>query len=609
MSNEAQSARRRWTRIGEDRLPDQLLAAILLSTAAVQAAVVLDPRHQWSPALAVPEVIGFVLRVAISVWVLRTAGRPRHAWTWAGIIVADALLLTWSFVDILVTTVPILLLLVAHLPFIGVVLQGRQRWSAFAAVLLPSGAVLAQRAWEASWWDLSSLLIFWVAALVVGLSTVRATEALAAAEARRAHESLHDALTGLPNRRLYADRLASAVTHALREGTEVAVLLIDLDRFKLINDSLGHGAGDDLLRAVSRRMRSTLRADDTLARLGGDEFVVIAQGIHGPSDALVVAAHLQDTLRAPLDVAGQRLFVTVSIGIAFARGRRQDLDAVLREADTAMYRAKSAGRSTIRMFDERMGEMAIRRMSLETQLRRDLTEHTSALRVVYQPIVDPRTTRIVAVEALARWHHHGQTVAPDEFIRVAEEADLIHELGVQVLHSALAAATAWSPLHPDLGLAVNVSPVQLQRADFSGHVRDALRAHGRAPHLLSLEITEGALLDGSEVSMRNLSDLHQGGVQLAVDDFGSGCSSLAQLRRFAVHRLKGDRSFADDAPLLRAVADLGAALQCEVLAEGIETAAQRDTVVQLGYRLAQGYYWYRPQRAAEIEQLLVRQRH
>ncbi|UBV44131.1 EAL domain-containing protein (plasmid) [Deinococcus taeanensis] len=611
---EAQSGRLWWARIGEARLPDLLLASILLGTAAVQIAVGLDPRVQWSPALVLPERCGFVLRLAAGAWFLRTAGQPRHSWIWTGVIVVDSLLLTWSFALIRETQIEILLLLVAHLPFIGAVLRGRRLWTALAAVLLPAGVILVQRAWAASLWDLSDLAIFWVAALVVGGSTVRATSALTAAEARtqelaarREHEALHDALTGLPNRRLYADRLANTVPHARRLGMDVAVLLIDLDRFKLINDSLGHAAGDDLLRAVSQRMSSALRQEDTLARLGGDEFVVIAQDIQEPSDALVVAANLQKALGASIDVGGQSVFVTLSVGITFARGRSQDLDAVLREADTAMYRAKSDGGFTVKIFDERMGELAFRRMSLEAQLRQDLSDHAPALWVAYQPIVDPLTTRIVGVEALARWNHHGKAVSPEEFIRIAEESDLIHDLGLRVLHGALAATATWAPLHPHLTLAVNVSPVQLRRADFCAHVLAALRAQDLPPQRLCLEITESGLLESGSASIQNLTELHQAGVQLAVDDFGSGYSSLSQFRRFSVGRLKADRSFAGDLPLLRAVADLGTALQCEVLAEGIETAEQRDNLVQLGYRLAQGYFWHRPKPTAEIEQLLVSQ--
>jgi len=611
-AGEVRSERPQWTRIGEGRLPDQLLAAVLLCTAAVQVAVVLDPRFHWSSALVVPEVCGFVVRVVAGTWLLLSAGRPRHAWTWAALIVTDCLLLTWSFAVISVTQVGILMLLVARLPFIGAVLRGWQRWSALGAVLVPTGVILVQRAWAASLWDLSIALIFWVVALVVSVSTTRATAALAAAEARarevaarHAHESLHDALTGLPNRLLYADRLATAVTLAHRAGTDVAILLIDLDHFKLVNDSLGHSTGDELLRAVSRRMAGALRETDTLARLGGDEFVVIAQNIHEPSGALIVASRLQEALRSPVDLGAQRIFVTLSIGVAFARGRRHDLEAVLREADTAMYRAKSQGRSAVAIFDERMGEMASRRLSLETQLRRDLGEQSTALGLVYQPIVDPRTQGIIGVEALARWVHLGQNVSPKEFIRVAEEAGLIHELGLRVLRTALADAAAWSAIHPDLSVAVNVSPVQLRRADFRERVRTALQEHERPPHLLCLEITESSLVEPGGASTRNLTQLHQDGIRLAVDDFGSGCSSLSQLRRFAVHRLKADRSFVGDVPLLRAVADLGAALECEVLAEGIETAEQRDTVVQLGYRQAQGYFWHRPKPASEIGPLLA----
>ncbi|PPK93863.1 diguanylate cyclase (GGDEF)-like protein [Kineococcus xinjiangensis] len=498
------------------------------------------------------------------------------------------------------------------------------------------------------------LWLYWVAALVIGGSTLRVTRALAAAQthaqalaaqaqaseaqarvsaaqardlagqaqelaaraqelaARREYDAMHDALTGLPNRVLYADRLATAAAHAQRCGADVAVLLIDVDRFKLVNDSRGHQCGDELLIALTRRLTRAVRASDTLARLGGDEFAVIVQDVHTPADALAAAAHLRAALREPFPLDGtgtagpQSVYVTASTGIAFARGRGEgELEVVLREADAAMYLAKARGRGEVEVFDESMGEVAQRRLHLENQLRHDVETGSDALSVAFQPLVDPRDGRVLGVEALARWNStpYG-VIGPDEFIAIAEDCELIHDLGRSVLHTTLEHAAWWHSLHPELEIAVNVSPVQLRRPDFAQQVSAALARARVVPQRLCLEITESVLLDTEGATVANLQALDEDGIALAVDDFGSGCSSLGQLRRFAISKLKADRSFVDDPALLRAVADLAAALGASALAEGVETPEQQQSLVRLGYRQAQGYLWARPQPATAITDLL-----
>ncbi|GAB7190109.1 hypothetical protein NUM3379_08150 [Kineococcus sp. NUM-3379] len=609
-------------------VPDQILAAALLGTLVVQLAVAYTQGPAgWSPHLVVAELAGALWRAFFGSWFALTAGRPRRRWTWAAVLVVDCLLLTLSMAAIPGPAPTILILLLARLPFACSALPVRQLPVAGAAAVGAPALVVLHRALTQDPLEWGTLWVFLVAAALVGGSTVRVTRALAAAEARarelaaqagelaerRQHDAMHDALTGLANRSLYADRLAAAVAHAERTGTDVAVLLIDLDRFKLVNDSRGHHAGDELLLGIGQRLCDSLRSSDTLARLGGDEFAAIVQDVGSPADALTAAAHLRDALRTPfrLRTAGgeQAVYVTASIGIAFARGRAGDLGAVLREADTAMYRAKARGRGLVEVFDESTGHLAQRRLDLETRLRQDLDGPPGELSVAYQPIVDPVSGRALGLEALARWTCAGYgPVAPDEFIAIAEDSGLIHELGREVLRTALADAVRWHRLHPDLEVAVNVSPVQLHRAGFAEEVAGLLAQVPVPAHRLCLEVTEGALLERHGASSANLRALDELGVVLAVDDFGSGYSSLAQLRRFPVGKLKADRSFVDDPPILGAVADLGAALGCPVLAEGVETPRQREVVVERGYTQAQGFLWARPQPAGAISDLLRAQR-
>ncbi|PPK94241.1 diguanylate cyclase (GGDEF)-like protein [Kineococcus xinjiangensis] len=643
----------RRTRPTEGRLPDQLLAAALLGTAAIQAGVLLNPASLLFPVVHTLTVLGLAFRVLAGSWLLLTVGRPRRAGTRLAVLLVDCLLLVGGFALIPATVTGILVLLLARLPFVCSVLPRRQVVAALALILLGPAAVLVHRAATTDVWQLATLWLYLVAAFLIGGSTLRVTRALAAAEARalrlavraqaseaqaqasaaaareqaaraeelaarREHEAVHDTLTGLPNRLLYADRLATAVSHAQRSGGDVAVLLLDLDRFKLVNDSRGHAAGDELLVAIGDRLREHLRSSDTLARLGGDEFAVIVQDVRDPDDALVVAAHLHQALRAPFVLrdggAGGAeggpggpgsVYVTASCGVAFARGRSEDLGVVLREADAAMYKAKARGRGLVEVFDDSMGAVAERRLHLETQLRHDLETGSGALTVAFQPVVEPAGGRIVGVEALARWScaRYG-AVGPDEFIAVAEDAGLIHDLGRSVLRIALEQSVWWHRLRPDLEVAVNVSPVQLHRADLADEVGHLLARAGVSPQLLCLEVTEGVLLDPHGASAANLRALHELGVKLAVDDFGAGYSSLSQLRRFPLDVLKADRSFVDDPPILRAVADLATALGAQALAEGVETPEQRRQLVELGYARAQGYLWARPQPADAVTEAL-----
>ncbi|PPK93390.1 diguanylate cyclase (GGDEF)-like protein [Kineococcus xinjiangensis] len=599
------------SRAGVRAVPDSVLAVIFLVTVLFGLTSLATPAP---PAFHAVAAVGLLGRAGAAAWLLATRGRRRHRWTLPVLLLLDIAELVLAFSLVPFAHAALIAHCLLRVPFICAALPRRPMLLVLGVMLGGAGALMGLPVRTAGLPALWMPVMFGVAVLVAAYSTIHLSRALAASEARAQEQSLHDALTGLPNRTLYADRLAAAVARTHRFGTDVAVLLIDVDRFKLVNDSRGHRCGDELLVAIARRLRGAMRASDTLARLGGDEFAVIVQDVHEPRDALVVATHLREVLRAPFLIGGtepgdeaQEVHVTASTGIAFARGRDgdSDLGAVLREADAAMYKAKARGRGHTELFDESMGRDAQRHLDLENQLRHDVESGSGALSVAFQPVVDPASGHVLGVEALARWNceRYG-AVPPEEFIAIAEDSDLIHTLGRTVLRTALEHTAWWQSLHPAFEVAVNVSPVQLQRPGFAAEVQRLLAQTRVSPQHLCLEVTEGVLLEANEVSSANLRALHEAGVELAVDDFGSGYSSLAQLRRFQVGKLKADRSFVTDAPILRAVADLGAALGVRVLAEGVETAEQQRALVELGYPQAQGYLWARPQPADAITDLL-----
>ena len=426
------------------------------------------------------------------------------------------------------------------------------------------------------------------------------------AEARLNHLANHDALTGLPNRNLLNDRLAHAIARR-REGL-AAVLFLDLDRFKLINDSYGHDVGDELLKAVAARLTACLRDEDTVARLGGDEFVVLLEDLSGADTAAIIAGKLASRLSEPLVIGGHELPVSASIGIAlYPRdgGYAQDL---LKNADTAMYRAKESGRGGFCFFAGEMNAHALRRLTLENELRRAL-DH-GELEVFYQPQVMMSDARLIGAEALVRWRHPIKgLVSPLDFIAVAEETGLIVALGEQVLRMACRQIADWQRRGlPPLTVAVNLSPRQFRQVDLVETIAAVIAETGIDPVFLELEITESAAMQDADSTIDALQKLHAMGVALAIDDFGTGYSSLAYLKRFPIDKLKIDRSFilgvpedSDDTAIVQAIAAMASSLGLKLLAEGVENETQRAFLAAHGCSAAQGYLFGRPQPASDFE--------
>ena len=434
-----------------------------------------------------------------------------------------------------------------------------------------------------------------------------------ATEARMRHQSLHDGLTGLPNRTLFYDRIEVAFARAQRAGRIVAVLLLDVDQFKTINDSLGHEAGDDLLVALSARLRQVVRSSDTVARLGGDEFVVLCE-VDSEAEAFAVAERIADAWGRPIPVgSGGEVFVSASIGITIASGPAS-AESMLREADAAMYRAKEGGRGRAELFDEQMRQHAFARLRTESDLRRAV-EREQFL-VYYQPIVDLDRERLLAVEALVRWERPGNgLVGPAEFISLTEETGLIAPLGRWVLEQATAQVSAWRRRHPaarDLAVSVNVSGRQLARPEFLDEVRAALERGRLGPDSLGLEITESVLMKDMSSPQSTLEALRALGVRVLLDDFGTGYSSLSRLKRVPVDAIKIDRSFVDglgaeeeDTAIVSAIVDIANSLGLEAIAEGVESGEQLAALRAVGCHAAQGYLFAPPMAAADFEAMLA----
>jgi len=431
------------------------------------------------------------------------------------------------------------------------------------------------------------------------------------AEERVKHLAHHDQLTGLPNRVLLHDRLQQALGFAHPGGLRLGLLLLDLDHFKDLNDTLGHPAGDWLLRAAAERFRAAIRPGDTLARLGGDEFAVVQPGLEGPEGAAALARRLIDTLAAPFVLEAQEIHVSASIGIALFEGDPDDADELVRKADVALYRAKREGRGRLSCFEPSMDTEVQARGRLERELRTALDRGDFVLH--YQPQFDLRTGRVDSVEALVRWHHpeHG-LVLPGEFIPVAEASGLIRPLGAWVLGAACRQARAWQDEGLDLVMGVNLSPAQLRHDGLLHEIDGALRASGLDPCWLELEITENLFLERSEgATDQALRGIAARGIGLALDDFGTGYSSLATLRRLPVARIKIDRSFVrdigcdpEDEAVVRAMVSLGHALGKRVVAEGVENEVQLAFLRRLRCDTAQGFLLARPQTPNELGPLL-----
>ena len=420
---------------------------------------------------------------------------------------------------------------------------------------------------------------------------------------RMAH---HDALTGLPNKGVFRERLAQAVQRT-RGGEPLAVLYLDLDRFKAVNDTLGHPVGDELLRATAQRLCECLRQSDMVARLGGDEFAIIQADAPQPAAANSLAERLVRVLGAPFEIDGHQIVIGASVGVAFSPEHGTDPDELLKKADLAMYDAKAAGRGAASFFNTMMDEQVRGRRALELDLRRAIEAGEFVLH--YQAIVSlPRRT-LIGFEALVRWQHPQRgLVGPDHFIPAAEETGLIGPLGEWVLREAFAQAAQW-PAH--LGLAVNLSPLQLRGGNFVKVLRSALAAAGLAPTRVEIEITENVLLAENSINLAILHELRALGVRISLDDFGVGFSSLSYLRSFPFKKIKIDRSFVADvvgnreaAAIVRAITTLGADLDMIITAEGVETEAQLQRVQELGCDEAQGYLISAPRPADELASLI-----
>lgn len=411
------------------------------------------------------------------------------------------------------------------------------------------------------------------------------------AESRILHMARHDALTELPNRVLFREHLEAALSRVNRHGEAVAVFTLDLDRFKTINDTLGHPVGDALLRLVAERLKRHTRQEDTVARLGGDEFAILQIGAPQPDGAAILAMRLNDVLGAPFEVGGHVLNVGASIGVAIAPTDATEVEELIKASDLALYRAKQEGRNVHRFFEPAMDAVVRRRRALEVELRNAIA--AGEFELYYQPCMDVASGDITGFEALLRWQHPERgLVSPADFIPVAEETGLIVPLGEWVLREACAQAARWPGRYR---VAVNVSPAQIRSHNVTHSVVQALASSGLPPHRLELEITETVLLDENEASLRTLHALRHMGVRIAMDDFGTGYSSLSYLRSFPFDKIKIDQSFTrevanpDTAAIVRAVIGLGLRLGMSITAEGVETAEQLTFLQAEGCTEVQGY--------------------
>ncbi|HYN85115.1 MAG TPA: bifunctional diguanylate cyclase/phosphodiesterase [Pyrinomonadaceae bacterium] len=445
----------------------------------------------------------------------------------------------------------------------------------------------------------------------------RARAELQASKEHFQHAAFHDSLTGLPNRALLSSHLRLALGRVRRSDEHFfAVLFLDLDRFKNINDSLGHGAGDQLLIAIARRIEGVLRPMDTVARLGGDEYAVLLDSLSEEADATGFAERLQAELMKPFSLGGHEVYITASIGIALSTNGYDDPENLLRDADTAMYRAKEKGKARCELFDKLMHARAVALLQLENDLRRAIERQE--FQVYYQPIVALETEKIVGFEALVRWQHPTRGfVPPDEFIPIAEETGLVAEIDQWVLREACRKVGEWhrlSPVNRPLTLSANLSSRELTHSDLVGRIKETLAETSFDPRCLKLEITESAVMDNAEAAAAVLARLRELGVRLSIDDFGTGYSSLSYLHRFPVTTLKIDRSFigrmsedTEKFEIVRTIMTLASNLGMDVVAEGVETHRQLAQLKLLKCEFGQGYLFSKPVDAEAAAALLARQ--
>src|SRR6266568_6841 len=431
-------------------------------------------------------------------------------------------------------------------------------------------------------------------------------------EARLLYDAFHDALTGLPNRSLFQDRLQHVIDSGRRHEVQLyAVLFLDLDRFKVINDTLGHLVGDHLLVAVGERLADCLRPGDTIARLGGDEFGILLERIGDPSDATMVAERIQRDLAKAVEGDGHELFASASIGIALRSDRYRRPEQVLRDADIAMYQAKTKGKACAEVFDAEMHGSVVDRLQLEADLRRAL-EHGDEFQLHYQPVVALRTGKLIGIEALIRWNKPGRGVLDAaEFVSLAEESGIVVPMGEWVFKTACAQLRTWHERVPALAgvtLSINVSGQQFKRPSFVEDLRKSVREAGVDPRFVAIEVTEAVIMDHVEESAAKLSRLRDMGIQIHVDDFGTGYSSLSYLHRFPITAVKIDRSFVSGVPghveseeVIKAIVSIAESLDFDVIAEGVESSQQVQKLEDLRCRYGQGFLLARPLPAAQLE--------
>jgi diguanylate cyclase (GGDEF)-like protein len=433
-------------------------------------------------------------------------------------------------------------------------------------------------------------------------------------EEKLAHDAFHDSLTALPNRSLFLDRLDKAIQNRRRNKEHTfAVLFLDLDRFKIINDSLGHHIGDLLLIEIAKKLSQCVRPGDTVARLGGDEFAILLLDRHTSRAAKAVAKRIAQEISAPFELEGNMVFSSTSIGINLCKGEVDEAADVLRDADTAMYAAKAKGKAQTAIFDKSMYEQAVKQLQLESELRRALEKEQ--IEVFYQPIIALETDQIIAFEALARWHHPKLGwVSPGEFIPIAEETGLISDIGLFIMDQALSQTIIWQNTNKqfkNLMISVNLSSYQLADIDLYQDSMQIIQSHNFPKDKLRLEVTESLLIDNFDSARQILNSYAEAGIKILLDDFGTGYSSLSYLHHFPIHVLKVDRSFVmemdkrdENMAIISTIKTLAESLNMEVVAEGIEENHQRQTLKNMGFEYGQGFYFAKPMPAKEITRML-----
>jgi len=450
--------------------------------------------------------------------------------------------------------------------------------------------------------------------VIATIEAQKLAEQVQASKAQLDHLAHHDVLTDLPNRILMHDRIGQAIELARRQDRQLAVMFLDVDRFKNINDSLGHPVGDQLLMSVAQRLVECVRHSDTVSRQGGDEFIILLADVEHAEDAALSARKMLTALAQPHHIDRHDIHVDASIGISIYPHDGQDADSLIKSADTAMYHAKENGGNNYKFFEQDMNARAVQRLTIETDLRLALGRQEFLLN--YQPIIDLQSGAIVSVEALTRWRHpHRGLILPEHFIWIAEDSGLIVPLGAWILREACKQARAWQDagLSP-IPVAVNISAVQFRHKDFLENLTGILKDTGLAPRYLELELTESVLMHDADAAVSVLKALKAIGVRLTLDDFGTGYSGLSYLKRFPVDTLKIDKSFmhgitqatddSDDAAIVAAVIGLGKSLNQRVIAEGVETRQQLAFLQARGCSEGQGFYFSRPVTAQEVAELL-----